>query len=94
MKEITIYELLPFLKHGFCVFTRSGNWIFYRKKPEIIPFINFFGNKAERWQTTGFGTNLSEMFNIAPFDGDWKDSLMECGNHIADGSKKVADIKK
>ena len=25
---------------------------------------------------------------------NWKDSLMECGNHIACASKMVADIKK
>lgn len=79
MNQITIYELLPLLKDGWCVFTRNGTWLFYKHKPEIKSCINFFGNVVERWQAENFGVNLSEMFNIAPFDGDWKDSLMECG---------------
>lgn len=28
--------------------------------------------KHKRW-------NNSDGFDIAPFEGDWKDSLMECG---------------
>ena len=78
-KQITIYDLLPLLKYGWVVFTRNGNWLLYRRKPEVQSYINFFGNMVEHWETENFidGINLSEMLKIAPFDGDWKDSLME-----------------
>ena len=85
MKQITIYELLPLLRPGFVAMDKNGIWYWYDHEP--VP---------DNIRTWLFGGDLYELgaFNIERFDGDWKDSLMECGNHIADTSKKVADIKK
>lgn len=81
MKQITIYDLLPLLRKGWVVFTRNGNWFLYNRKPKLKSYINFFGNKVERWESESVsdGINLSEILKIKKFDGDWKDSLMECG---------------
>lgn len=36
--------------------------------------------RTRSWCNNGYiFYELNLMFNIAPFDGDWKDSLMECG---------------
>lgn len=36
--------------------------------------------RTRSWCNNGYiFYDLNQMFNIAPFDGDWKDSLMECG---------------
>lgn len=70
-KQITIYELLPMLKHGFICYDRDG-WSFFDVKPN--PSLDNF----KIWiLVDGDIVNLSHCFNIAPFDGDWKDSLME-----------------
>ena len=59
---------------------KNGIWYWYDHEP--VP------DNIGTWL---FGGDLYELsaFNIAPFDGGWQDSLMECGNHIADASKKV-----
>ena len=94
MNQITIYELLPLLKPGFCVCTHHGIWLFYSYKPEVKSCINFFGNKVERWQAENARFNLSEFFNIAPFAGDWKDSLMECGKGLRAACHNYQRAKK
>lgn len=88
MNQITIYELLPLLRPGWVAKGAHG-WAWFGLKP--MPH-NDWGCYIPDRSDDDF--NFINMFNIAPFDGDWKDSLMECGNHIADASKKVADIKK
>ena len=45
MNQITIYELLPLLKPGFCVCTHHGIWLFYSYKPEVKSCINFLATK-------------------------------------------------
>lgn len=76
MKQITIYDLLPLLKQGWVAMDKGETWHWY----------NFHTSHNEyRW---GFDACfmdecvcLSSMFDIAPFDGDWEDSLIECGNN-------------
>lgn len=75
MKQITIYDLLPLLKKGFVAMDKDCRWNWFSKRPEC--------KKFGRWV---FSLNsyddfcaLDYSFNIAPFDGDWQDSLIKCG---------------
>lgn len=76
MKQITIYDLLPLLRKGWVMMGSSGRWYWTKYKPT---------KSIRRGGWLGGSRNnhillpLSTGFNIAPFDGDWKDSLMECG---------------
>lgn len=74
MKQITIYDLLPLLRKGWVAYDRRTGWGFYDAEPVQ-------SNKDFNcWLLTGGDyENLSFCFNIAPFDGDWENSLMECG---------------
>lgn len=74
MSQIKIQDLLPLLKPGFVAMDEDGSWCWYTFRASHNDF---------SW---GFNANLmdeyiclSDMFDIAPFEGDWKDSLMECG---------------
>ena len=71
MKQITIYELLPLLKKGWVAMDKSGDWYWYDRKPVIL------GRKSEGWRGENNFRTLMKLFNIAPFDGDWKDSLIK-----------------
>lgn len=75
MKQITIYELLPLLRPGFVAMNFDGVWYYHKEQPIIG------ANQTGRWinYSDTLPRRLSGLFNIAPFDGDWKDSLMECG---------------
>lgn len=73
MKQITIYELLPLLRPGWVAKGAHG-WAWFGLKP--IPH-NDWGCYIPVRSDDDF--NFINMFNIAPFDGDWKDSLMKCG---------------
>lgn len=72
MKQITIYELLPLLRKGYVAMEKYGIWYWYDHKPAP--------DDIGIWMLISDG-DLYELsaFNIAAFDGDWKDSLMECG---------------
>lgn len=74
MKQITIYELLPLLRKGFVAMDEDGEWWWYSAKPvlDTEPLANWHWSGCEV-------APLSDSFNIASYDGDWKDSLMECG---------------
>ena len=87
MNQITIYECLPLLRPGYVAMEKCGIWYWYANKPAP--------DNIGIWISLSDG-DLYELsaFNIATFDGDWKDSLMECGDHIACSSKKVSHIKK
>lgn len=70
MAQIKIQDLLPLMNSGFVAMDKDGLWWWSS--------CNDFD--------LGFGANfmdeyicLSDMFDIAPFKGDWKDSLMKCG---------------
>ena len=64
MKQITIDDLIPLLKKGWVAYEEEFGWNFYEKKPI----------KSE-WCWEDIGFSLEIFFNIAPFDGDWKQSL-------------------
>lgn len=70
MKQITIYDLLPLLKKGWVAMNANGRWFFYNYKPKK----GHFGNYWYMSRPYEYALNL---FNIAPFDGDWKDSLIK-----------------
>lgn len=73
---ITIYDLLPLLRKGWVAMQPDGTWAWFDLKPSIYN-CRFY----EYWYIPMRGRDafcvLSRTFNIAPFEGDWKDSLME-----------------
>ena len=73
MKQITIYDLLPLLKKGWVAMDEDGTWVWYDKKPCKRTDMLIWGGNSGDWRT------LPRAFNIAPFDGDWKDSLLKVG---------------
>ena len=74
MKQITIYDLLPLLKKGWVAMDEDGTWFWYGVKPTI--FEDF-----DKWMPSEHTSKVEKipekLFNIAPFDGDWKDSLIK-----------------
>lgn len=73
-KQISIYDLLPLLKPGWVAMDSNGEWWWFKKRPTISVRHNYWSTKGD---CDGY-TDLIE-FNVAPFDDDWKDSLMESG---------------
>ena len=71
MKEISIYDLLPLLRKGWVAMDKNGDWCWYMRKPTASFALKIWDGMQP--------TKLSFLFNIAPFAGHWKDSLMECG---------------
>ena len=72
-KQITIYELLPLLNPGWVAMDKNKRWVWYGYKPVIY---------QDRFVSTEYVFPIptvldKDLFNIAPFDGDWEDSLME-----------------
>lgn len=74
MKQITIYKLLPLLRKGYVAMNKNKDWCFFAFRPNLVDEYGLFVR-----QEIDFDYAPLEMFNIAPFAGDWKDSLMECG---------------
>ena len=72
MKQITIYDLLPLLKKGWVACDHS-NWWWYETKPIASKRHNGWISKTSKY----IKLNTIEMKDIAPFDGDWKDSLIK-----------------
>ena len=79
MKQIKIQDILPLLKPGFVAMDKSGTWYWYVNKPVFRP-------PLEQWRVDRSAPNRPVIeveslyaFNIAPFEDDWEDSLMECG---------------
>lgn len=75
-KQTTIYELLPRLRRGWVAMYADGQWCWFAARPEIL---DLGGVKLWCPSDKEGITILSILFDIAPFAGDWKDSLMECG---------------
>lgn len=74
MKHIKIYDLLPLLRPGFVAMDADCTWWWFATKP------NADTESSDAWHAHVCDVApLSDSFNIAPFNGDWKDSLMECG---------------
>lgn len=71
MKQITIYDLLPLLKKGWVAMDSSGEWWWFEFEPHKTI--------KDQWLMNALGLlgSLSNMFNIEPFDGSWKDSLIK-----------------
>ena len=69
MKQITIYEFLErnkdIIKGNYVAYEPKVGWLVFREKPTSYVY-EWFG-----------GIMISDSFNIAPFDGDWKDSLIK-----------------
>ena len=71
MKQITIDDLIPFLKKGWVACGKKGDWSYYSKKPVLEQGYNFYVAKTE----DSIGWTVLNCFDIAPYKGDWKDSL-------------------
>ena len=69
-----IQELLPHLKKGYVAMDKDGIWCWYKSKPS-----------RDLHEGCWWAIRDSEVYLISrealpiEFDGDWKDSLMECG---------------
>lgn len=75
MKQIQIYELLSLLRPGWVAMDADCAWWWYNVKPNVDAV-----EPSQAWCGVGCDVApLSDSFNIEPFDGNWKDSLMECG---------------
>lgn len=68
MKKITIYDLIPLLKDGWVAMDADGKWNWHYDLPTIYQGV--FGNMLSR-------VEIYRAFNIALFDGDWRDSLIK-----------------
>ena len=69
MKQITIYEFLKrnadIMKDNYVAYDPTFGWLVFIEKPTRYVY-EWFG-----------GIMISYSFNIAPFDGDWEDSLIK-----------------
>lgn len=75
MSQIKIQDLFPLLKPGFVAMDEDGAWWWFERKPKRDYY-------DDTWTITCDPTSdcsALEAFDLAPYDGDWKDSLMECG---------------
>lgn len=70
MLQIKIQDLLPLLRPGWVAMDEDGRWWWYSQKPYIRNEFEF-GNQIDMESLCAF--------SIAPYDGDWENSLMECG---------------
>ena len=74
MKQITIYDLLPLLKKGWVAMDECGAWFWHKCRAKRGYDVDYGGV----WVADkGFCCEIPSCFNIAPFDGDWKDSLIK-----------------
>ena len=82
MKKIKIEQLLPLLKSGWVAMDKCGKWWWFSARP-------FMWNKEWHFKR-GKLFCISRSFNIAPFDGDWKDSLIKI-DHFHQQGKMVKE---
>lgn len=72
MKQITIDDLIPSLKKGWVAMDKNGRWNFFYRKPTAVKDFGLWGMKSDG----SFVYHLPKwVFNIAPYQGDWKQSL-------------------
>ena len=72
MKQITIYDLLPLLKSGYVAMDKDGTWKWFDDRPHILESFWYLDYPHREF------IHLSDAFKeLAPFDGDWKDSLIK-----------------
>lgn len=72
--QIQIQDILPLLRDGFVAMNLNGDWCYHQSKPELGAYGYCWVNFGE-----SLPRNLSTLFDIDKFDGDWKDSCMICG---------------
>ena len=68
-KQITIEELIPYMKKGWVACDKDGTWWWYSTKPEIEIYF-------ETWDFGKNSVKISNTFNIAPAK-DWTKSLIK-----------------
>lgn len=72
--EMKIQDILnqskPFWKYA--AMNKSKNWVLFERKPNLIKRRCLWEKQKENHRCL----NLSFVFDIEPFDGDWKDSLI------------------
>lgn len=73
-KQITIDELMPFLKKGWVAMDEDGTWLWYEKKPTIHEEMPIWKMSGPVWH---FIDMADCFYPLAPFKGDWKDSLIK-----------------
>ena len=76
MKQITIYDLLPLLKKGWVAYAPRHGWIWYKVKPKLDGFQFWMYQTMDWWRLTPTSKE-NPILDIAPFDGDWRDSLIK-----------------
>lgn len=75
MAQIKIQDLLPLLRKGWVAMDKSGDWGWFKEKPHAdVCHNDWSANIAKPYVCLAI-----DAFDIAPYEGDWKDSLMECG---------------
>ena len=86
-KQITIYDLLPFLETGWVAMDKDGTWFWYGVKPIIY-------EDFDKWMPSEPTSKVEKipekLFDIAPFDGDWEDSLIKI-DHFHQQGKMVKE---
>ena len=69
-KTITIDDLIPFLKKGWVAMDSCKTWWWFNVKPNMADC---------GWCPMDYSYTVIDLdscfFNIAPYQGDWKDSL-------------------
>ena len=75
--EITIYDLIPLLKKGWVAMDEDGTWWWHKSKPSVD--CNIYSRNYDGIWSSCSSVRTLDVFNIAPFDGDWKDSLIKVG---------------
>lgn len=85
MKQITIYDLLPLLKKGYVAMDEDAGWFWYDRLPDILD---------NEWWNVGKKVSNLDCFNIAPFDGDWKDSLIKVEHKCTSKCTSSAQVKE
>lgn len=72
MKQIKIEQLLPLLKSGWVAYVPEFGWMWFYKKPKQFEtmWMLDYPNRA-------FIQFSNAFKELAPFDGDWKESLIK-----------------
>ena len=73
-KSLTIYDIIPLLKDGYVAMNgRNNKWDWYGKYPSPAKYCVWTTSMPPKWCSLA-------CFDIKPFKGDWKDSLMKIKN--------------
>jgi hypothetical protein len=78
-KQIDIKELIPFMRKGYVTMDKSGEWVWWEKKPVKDKYADIW---VKRKALVGAWVFLNSLFNIAPVS-DWTKSLIKVENDNA-----------